>query len=928
MSRDDVADWKELSALYERAEETRSEEREALLARLEAERHRLLPQLRRMLEARGRIDEVDFLQGLPALAAPAGPLPAAWGEGSRIGVYRLDRLLGTGGTAEVWLAERADEAFERRVAIKLLFNHPTRAQREAFIERFRRERDILASLHHRHIAALEDAGVLPDGQPWLALEYVQGEPITQWCDRHRLDIEARIRIFIQVLLAVEYSHANLVVHRDLKPANIFVAHDGEVRLLDFGIAKLQEAAGDALADTALTRSVGRPLTLRYASPEQVLGLPLSTACDIYSLGVVLHELLCGTHPHESSTASVAALLHDIEHVDPRLPSSGKTLADAAPARRTTPAALRKLLAADLDAVLLKALMKSPRARYESVSAFRADLERWLADEPVQARAPSAAYRTAKFLVRHRTLVTTAGVLASALLAASVVAIVLGVRAGRQAERALAARDFMLSTYRMADRDEFAGADVTVQDALATAASRAERELAGQPELLAEVLRGVAEVQDFRSELDAAARTWAQAAAAYRRVGDRRNHLLARIEGADVWRRANDLARAETLLRGTREEASAFAGDAELQFRLDRVQGWLAYSQNRMADAERLLGDGVAQAARAWGAQSPELVEALVAVARVQSERGNFDSARARVADAVAVASKLRLSARNASQLAIEQAKIEAVGGHYRSAALLIDAARVACERDVGVRSETCVTARMLQASLATRSGDAVSAARVADALRDDALRPPASRAGAQRVVAAVRLAMATGRVETDDPLRARLRELAQPAAPAASMDGADFNARLASAELALYDGDLERADAWLVDLQQSLRRRNDVDAREIARLHVATASLRQRQGQPGQAVEEVRLAQSAVSSALGGEHPLTLLTGINAAMPMAQIGDRSAALNLIDRASPGLGASFGADSPLMRRIVALRVAIAASPDPIRQDSAGPTHQIF
>ena len=910
---DSVAAWQQLSALYEHAEPLEGVERSRWLGQLRAEGHPLLAQLERMLEAREHIDKDDFLQALPVFEGAAERLPSEWGEGSRVGPYRLVSHIGSGGMAEVWLAERADGAFERRVAIKLLFNHPTRAERESFVERFRRERDILASLHHRHIAALHDAGVLADGQPWLALEYVAGESITSWCDRRRLDVEARIRLFVQVIHAVEYSHANLVVHRDLKPANIFVTEGGEVRLLDFGIAKLQDAAGDALAETALTRHAGRPLTLRYASPEQVLGRPLSTACDIYSLGVVLHELLCGAHPHESALSSAAALLHDIEHVEPRLPSSGKTLAEAASARRTTPAALRKTLAADLDAVLLKALMKSPQARYDSASALRADLERWLADEPVLARRPSAAYRAAKFFVRHRVLVTTGGVLASGLLAASVVAIVLGLRAEQQAERALAARDFLLSTYRMADRDEFAGADVTVQDALATAVVRAERELAGQPQLMADVLRGVAEVQDFRSELTAAADTWTRTVAAYGRLGDKRNHLLARIDEADVRRRANELPRAAVLLRVAGEEAAAFASDHELQARLRRVQGWLAYSEGRLAAAEQFLGEGLAHSSKAWGSGSAEAVEALVGYARVQSELGKSESARARMAEAMAAAPNARLSARNVSQMAIEQAIIEAVSGRYRSAESLIDAARVACERDVGGHSETCAKARTFQASLANRSRNAISASRVFDALRNDALRSEASQERAQQVVVAVRLAVLLNRFEKEDPLRVRLREFAQPASPGPMMSRQEFNAGVALAEVALYDADLDAAQVLLADLSRSPRRRGTEDGREIARMHVVTASLFYRQGRPTMAVDEVRRAQTAVDALLGREHPLSVLTGLNAVAPLAQLGETSLALETIDRALPLLTESFGVDSALIQRIVALRVAVATVP---------------
>ena len=256
--RDPVADWKELSALYEHAEMLVGSELQDWMAGLRVESRHLVPHLERMLGARVRMAQEGFLETLPTLPGPTERPSAEWGEGSRLGAYRLVSHIGSGGMAEVWLAERVDGAFERQVAIKLLYNHPTRTERETFVERFRRERDILASLNHPHIAGLHDAGVTPSGQPWLALEVVQGERITEWCDARRIDVRGRVRLFTQVLDAVAYAHANLVVHRDLKPANILVTEKGEVKLLDFGIAKLLDGVEGGAKDSELTRHGGRP----------------------------------------------------------------------------------------------------------------------------------------------------------------------------------------------------------------------------------------------------------------------------------------------------------------------------------------------------------------------------------------------------------------------------------------------------------------------------------------------------------------------------------------------------------------------------------------------------------------------------------------------------------------------------------------------
>ena len=317
MKRHPVADWQELSALYETADALDGPALDGWLAGLEAKAHPLLAQLQQMLAACSKVRGNGFLSTLPELPETPEAKVIEWAEGSRVGPYRLLRHIGAGGMAEVWLAQRDDGAFRRQVAIKLLYRTAASTQRDSFAQRFARERDILASLNHPNIAGLHDAGVTPAGQPWLALEYIEGEPLTIWCDRAKLGIEARVHLFRQVLLAVQHAHANLVIHRDLKPGNILVTAQGEVRLLDFGIAKLLEAEGEARDATELTRLAGRPLTVQYASPEQLKGEALTTASDVYSLGVVLYELLCGQRPYEVKLESAAQIEQAIIELDPR-----------------------------------------------------------------------------------------------------------------------------------------------------------------------------------------------------------------------------------------------------------------------------------------------------------------------------------------------------------------------------------------------------------------------------------------------------------------------------------------------------------------------------------------------------------------------------------------------------------------------------------
>jgi serine/threonine protein kinase/TolB-like protein len=352
------------------------------------------------------LPKLDFPAVAPALAVD--DLRA----GVRVGPYELIRPLGAGGMAQVWLARRADGAFKRDVAVKV----PALTHRRAEIEqRFARERDILASLEHPHIARFYDAGVDVNGLPYLALEYVQGETLTEWCDAHRLPIPARLELFLQVLDAVRYAHAKHVVHRDLKPSNILVKESGEVQLLDFGVARLLEAEETDRAP--LTTVYGRALTPDYASPELLRGDPTDARSDVYSLGVVLYELLAGVRPYRLKRAASLGLFEQAMSTVEVKPPSAQSEPGAVAARASTPQQLPRQLRGDLDAIALKALSKDPADRYPSVAALAEDLRRHLDEQPVQARPARPAYRLGKFVRRNRATVGVSALAVAAILAA-------------------------------------------------------------------------------------------------------------------------------------------------------------------------------------------------------------------------------------------------------------------------------------------------------------------------------------------------------------------------------------------------------------------------------------------------------------------------------------------------------------------------------
>jgi serine/threonine protein kinase/TolB-like protein len=359
--------------------------------------------------------QLDPLMSLPKLAAVDQTSAAGTSglkPGARVGPYELIRLLGTGGMAEVWLARRADGAFKREVALKL----PMLARAPAGLEaRFARERDILASLEHPHIARFYDAGVDPQGLPYLAMEYVQGASLTDWCDAHRLGIPERLGLFLQVLEAVQYAHEKSVIHRDLKPSNILVTESGQVRLLDFGVARLLE--GEETDQPALTSVYGRALTPDYASPELLRGDPIDARSDLYSLGILLYELLAGTRPYRlKSAASIGLLDQAIATIEVKKPSMQLEQASAA-SRASTAERLARQVRGDLDAVALKALAKDPAQRYSSAEAMAQDLQRHLEGRPIRARPARFAYRLSKFVRRNATLLGVSAVALAAMLAA-------------------------------------------------------------------------------------------------------------------------------------------------------------------------------------------------------------------------------------------------------------------------------------------------------------------------------------------------------------------------------------------------------------------------------------------------------------------------------------------------------------------------------
>lgn len=423
--------------------------------------------------------------GVPALRADVDE-PYLFAGGRRFGPYEITVPLGRGGMGEVWRAYRWDDASLREIALKLphtwLLSSATRL-------RLGREKEILAALDHPNIVRLQDAGIAEDGQPWLALECVEGQPIDVYCRERRLGVAARLDLFAQVLEAVESAHANLVVHRDLKPSNILVTGDGTVKLLDFGIAKLLDESGSG-EETALTRMSGRPATLDYAAPEQLNGGSLSVATDVYALGIVLYELLCGQRPFPPRQT----VRERLAEPPPLASERANDAARAASIGGLSPRQLRRALRGDLDAILAYALAVDPRRRYRSVERMADDIARHRRSEPIVARRVTWLERGWMFGIRHRVALATVSLFMIVVSVGIVTSLQQARRAEHEAERANASRDFLLDILAANDRIGATTREpgtATARDLLDNIVAKLDTRLANQPDTQLELLKRAA-----------------------------------------------------------------------------------------------------------------------------------------------------------------------------------------------------------------------------------------------------------------------------------------------------------------------------------------------------------------------------------------------------------------------------------------------------
>ena len=574
--------WQEISPHLDHALSLSEGERMTWLAAFRAQRSDLADLLEKLLDEHRALAQEQFLENEPP--RPTNE-PSLIGE--TLGPYKLISRIGEGGMGNVWLAERIDGRFERQVAVKFL-HFAVASQGGA--ERFKREGRILGQLAHPHIAELIDAGVAPKGEPYLVLEYVSGKRIDEYCDERTLGMDARIALFLDVLDAVAHAHANLVVHRDIKPSNVLVSSEGIVKLLDFGIAKLLADDTNSAAATLLTLEGGGAMTPLYAAPEQVTGGTITTATDVYALGVLLFVLLTGHHPAGAEPHSPADLVKAITETDPPLASQAVALSiDVASAekRGATPEKLRRWLRGDLDTILAKALKEKPGERYSSVAAFGDDLRRYLRYEPISARPDSVSYRLRKYVRRHRVGVAVAAGLLVLLAGFSVIQAIQLRRITRERDRADRIAEFMTGVFKVSDPNERVGATVTARELLDKAAKDIDTGLSKDPELQARMMQIMGR--------------------AYSDLGF--------------------YSRAQLLFERSIKIGKSVAGPENRETLSTKYElSWVLFEQGHLAEAESLQREVFDAQRRILGADDPDTLRTMAQLANTLSEEGRLAEA--------------------------------------------------------------------------------------------------------------------------------------------------------------------------------------------------------------------------------------------------------------------------------------------------------------
>jgi tetratricopeptide (TPR) repeat protein len=612
--------WQQVKSILEGALERTPEDRAGYLGTACGEDVDLRGEVDSLLASEDILD--DFIE--EPLFDLHGPAGEEWGEGVRVGPYRVLREIGRGGMGSVYLADKADGDYEGQFALKVIRRG---MDSEEVLRRFRSERRILTQLDHPQIARVFDGGTTADGRPYFVMEHVEGRPITEYCDEENLSISRRLELFLAVCSAVHFAHQNLVVHRDLKPANILVTRAGVPKLLDFGIAKLLDPDRTEPALTVLER---RPMTPLYASPEQLRGKQVTTASDVYSLGVLLYLLLTGRPPYGLTPPEGEELFKAVCEDDPPRPS---TVAGDM---------LRRRLAGDLDNIVLRAMQKDPQRRYASVEQLAEDIRRHLEGLPVLARPDTAFYRAGKFVRRHRLGVGFAALALVFLVIFSVTVTQLWWRAVREKNRAEAVSTFLQDLFTIPDPGQSRGEQITAREVLDRGTEKISRDLKGQPELRATLMETMGLVYRSLGLFEPASKLLGESLAIRREtLGE--DHLLVAgtLQTLGVLRREmGDDAAAEQLLKEALEiyRRQGETDTPEYAKALNDLAGLL--EEEDLDAAESLYRESLALKRKLLGSEHEDIARGLSNLGHLRHARKDYDGAERYYQDALAMRRRL------------------------------------------------------------------------------------------------------------------------------------------------------------------------------------------------------------------------------------------------------------------------------------------------
>ncbi len=638
-------DWERIDAILDQVLEVAPEARTALLEEVCGDDSELRNEVEVLLAADAQAEAGGFM-GAPApeyaatLVREVGDASISPSEdrleGNRIGPYQIIRQVGSGGMGAVFLAERADGQFDQHVALKIVRRD---LDTQDLLQRFLQERQILARFEHPNIARLLDGGVTKSGVPYFAMEYVKGTQITTYADAECLNIDDRLRLFLDVCGAVHYAHRNLIVHRDLKPSNILVTEEGQIKLLDFGIAK--PVPPDATKESAsLTQAGERVMTPAYAAPEQVRGDPVTTAADVYSLGVTLFELLTGHLPVNlaSRTGSIDQAILEEEPLRPSLAIERNeefqrdgvthrvTPQSVSRARSAQVEQLSRRLEGDLDNILLVALRKEPNRRYSSAEALAEDIRRNLAGWPVTARKDTLGYRLHKFVLRN-----SIGVAAGSLI---ILSLLLGLGgtawqarvASQEATKLAEVKDFLVNLFEVSDPDESKGKTITARELLDQGADRVERELANQPELKSEMTALLADVYQKLGVYERAEALSSQSLAMWRSLyGEEHPRVAESLSDiALALQHRGQYDDAERRFREALEMRGKLLGEEHPDYASSLYQlGLLLEEMGQYQAAEPLLQKALLLRRKLLGDEHPDVAASLSSLASFLNERGTY-----------------------------------------------------------------------------------------------------------------------------------------------------------------------------------------------------------------------------------------------------------------------------------------------------------------